>query len=97
MQIIFWPLLGLLYLVCIGMDIAIFFLAVRLVATRWHADWLEGFNDAGKRLVDTITTRVGLFWYRIVHTHLSPRGELLISIFVLCMAQLIIWLASRLC
>jgi hypothetical protein len=96
-QIIFWPLLGLMYLFCLGIDIAIFFLAVRLLVTRWHAGWLEGFNDAGKGLVDAITTRVGLLWYRMVHRHLSPRGELLISILVLYLAQFIICVASRWC
>jgi|GEM_PF-2058452 len=97
MHIIFWPILGLLYLFYIGTGIAIFFLAVRLLTTRWHADWLEGFDDAGRRLVDAITTRVGLLWYRMVHRHLSPRGELLISILVLCLAQFIVCLASRFC
>lgn len=97
MQIIFWPILGLLYLFYIGIQIAIFFLVVRLLVTRWHVGWLEGFNDAGKRLVDAITTRVGLLWYRMVHRHLSPRGELLISILALYLAQFIVCLASRVC
>jgi hypothetical protein len=97
MQIIFWPILGVLYLVCIGIGIAIFFLVVRLLATRWHVDWLEGFDDAGKGLADAITTRIGLLWYRMVHRHLSPTGELLISILVLCLAQFIIRVAASLC
>jgi hypothetical protein len=97
MQIAFWPLLGVMYLFCIGIDIAIFFLVVRLLATRWHVGWLEGFNDVGRGLVDATTAKVGLLWQRMTQRRLSKKGELMVSILALFIAQFIVWAAVRLC
>ena len=97
MRIIFWPLLSVAYLFCIGIDIAIFFLVVRLLITRWHVGWLEGFNNAGKHLVDAITAKVGVLWYQMAQRRLSKRGELLLSILALYIAQFIVCAAARLC
>lgn len=79
---------GFLYLACVGMDIAIFFLLIRLVLM-WRSDsWLRQLNDVGRQLVDALAAKVGRLWFRAVRKHLSCRCELLVGLTVLLFARL---------
>ena len=81
---------GLLHLTCIGMDIAIFFVLIRLVLM-WRSDsWLERFNDIGKQLVDALAAQVGRLWFRAVQKQLSRRGGLLVSLTALLFARQVV-------
>jgi len=82
---------GLLHLACIAMDIAIFFLLIRLLLM-WRSDsWLERLNDVGRQLVDALAATVGRLWSRAVQKQLSCRGELLVGLTVLLFARLMVY------
>jgi hypothetical protein len=87
---------GLFYLACIGMDIAIFFLLIRLVLM-WRSDsWLEQLNEVGRQLVDALAAKVGRLWFRAVRKQLSCRGELLVGLTVLLFVRLTVCEVARL-
>ena len=83
-------LFALFNLVCIGLDVAIFFVAIRLFLMWRSVNWLEWMNDIGKRLVDGVTAYICQFWYRKNQKQLSNKGELLFSIAVLLIARVIL-------
>ena len=81
---------GFLHLVCIGIDIAVLFLLIRLVLM-WRSDsWLERLNDVGRQLVDALAATVGRLWSRAVRKQLSCRGELLVGLTALLFARLLV-------
>ena len=90
---------GLLFavfnLACIAIDIAIFFVAIRLFLMWRSLSWLEWMNDIGKRLVDGVTTYICQFWYRKSQKHLSEKGKLLFSIAVLLIARIVLCEIAR--
>jgi hypothetical protein len=88
-------LLVLLSLVSIGIDIAIFFLLIRLIVMWRNISWLGKFNDIGKALVDSVAAKTGGFWFRVTERQLSDRGKLLISLITLSLAQIMVSEAAR--
>jgi hypothetical protein len=97
MDTLLQPVRGLLYLICIGIDITIFFLVVRLVVTEWHTSCLEGFDGVGKSLVDGVRRNVRALWFRVAQRHLSQRGELLFGILALYVAEVVVCVVARSC
>jgi hypothetical protein len=87
LPVILWFILSLLVT---GVDVCMFFLLVRLVRMRRNTDRLKGFDDMGRMLVNSITTRTGQLWYRMVHKRLSHQGELLVSLVALLFAWLVL-------
>ena len=87
---------GLLHLACIGMDIAIFFLLIRLALMWRSGSWLERLNTTGRQLVDALTTQVGRLWFRAVHKKLSCRCELLVGLTALVFVRLVVGEVARL-
>ena len=87
---------GFLHLVCIGIDMAIFFLLIRLVLMWRTNSWLERLNDVGRHLADALAAKVGRLWSRAVKKQLSRRGELLVGLTVLLFARLVIYEAALL-
>lgn len=79
-----------LNIVCIGVDIALFFIGVRLVLMWRNISWLERLNDVGKGLVDALAASGGRLWYRAVQKKLSDRGELFVSVLALSIARLLL-------
>jgi hypothetical protein len=73
-------LLVFLHLMCIGIDVAIFFLLLRFVSMWRRVSWLEQLNEVGRPLVDAIVAKIGRLWYRTVQKQLSCRGVLLVSL-----------------
>ena len=88
-------LFALIHLSCIGLDIAIFFVAIRLFLTWRSVSCIEWMNDIGKRLVDGVTTYICQFWYRKSQKQLSEKGKLLFSIAVLLIARVILCEIAR--
>lgn len=84
------PILTVLSLACLGIDIVVLFLLVRLVQP-WRAfSWLAPFDKAGKSLVDSITTTAGNLWSSKLGKELSCRGRILVCLGMLTLAKLII-------
>ena len=77
-------------LVCLGIDIATFFLLVRLVQAWKACNWLAPFNKAGKSLVDSITATTGNLASSKFNKELSDRGKLLVSFGILMLVKFII-------
>ena len=79
---------GFLYFVCIGLDIAIFFLQIRLILLWKNISWLIPFDDTGKPLVNAITRRAsGLLKTK---RPLSERGKLILVLLVFFIARIIL-------
>jgi len=96
MGVLFKLLLVILNLICIGIDIAIFFLLCRFVLMWRTRGWLERLNDVGKSLVDAVTGHVGQLWHRKTQKLLSDKGELAVSIVALSLVRLVISEVERL-
>lgn len=71
---------AVLNLICIGIDITVFFVLCRIVLMWRKIHWLERLNDIGKGLVDALAVYTGQLWYKATKKHLSIKGELLISL-----------------
>ena len=78
-----------LYFVCLGIDIVIFFLVIRLILNWRSIRFLDGFDKAGKTLVDGLTERIGRFCCFILKKTLSANGKLFVSITILSLAKYI--------
>ena len=75
--------LAVLNLICIGIDITVFFVLCRIVLMWRKIHWLERLNDIGKGLVDALAVYTGQLWYKVTRRYLSIKGELLISLITL--------------
>lgn len=83
-------------LICIGIDIAVFFLLVRLVLMWRSISWLERLNDIGKNLVDALGAYAGRLWYRGTRKPLSEKGQLIVSLLALSIIRLVLCGIARL-
>jgi len=83
-----------LYFVCVGLDVAMFFLQIRLILQWRTVNWLVPFDDAGKSLVNTVTAKVPRFIKPQIP--LSERGKLIIALVVFAMARIILGVILRL-
>ena len=89
-------LLVLLHLICISIDIVVFFLLIRLLFMWRRARLLELFDNTGKALVDAVTAGISRFWYCITQKVLSDKGELVVSLTALSFIRLSIYEIARL-
>ena len=87
-------LMCFLYFVCIGLDVAMFFMQIRLVLLWRTLKWLIPFDNAGKSLVDAVTAKVPRFVK--TQTPLSERGKLIIALAVFAIARIILGTTLRL-
>jgi len=79
---------SLLYFVCIGLDIAIFFLQIRLILLWKNISWLIPFDDTGKPLVNAIAGRAsGLLKTK---RQLSEKGKLILILLVFVITRIIL-------
>lgn len=83
-----------LYFVCVGLDIAMFFLQIRLVLLWRAVNWLIPFDNAGKSLVTAVTAKVPQFLK--TQNQLSERGKLIIALVVFAIARIILGTILRL-
>ena len=81
------------HFLCIGLDITIFFLQIRLVLLWKDINWLVPFDDAGKSIVKAITLRVPA----ILSTKqpLSEKGKLIVALAVLVLLRIILGMVLR--
>ena len=80
--------LGLLYFVCIGLDVAIFFMQIRLILLWKNVGWLVPFDNIGTPLVNSLTsTASGLFKTK---SRLSQKGMLIVVLLVFVMTRIIL-------
>ena len=66
----------LLTVACIGMDIIMFFLCIRLLLVYRKTNLLEAFDKAGTDLTDRVIEKTGKLWGHIAMKRLTPRGKL---------------------
>ena len=83
-----YPLMCFLYFVCVGLDIAMFFLQIRLVVLWRNVNWLVPFDNAGKTLVNAVTTKVSQFLK--TQNPLSERGKLIVALVAFAIARVIL-------
>ncbi len=83
-----------LYFVCVGLDVAMFFLQIRLVLLWRAVNWLVPFDNAGKLLVTAVTAKVPQFLK--TQNQLSERGKLIIALVVFAIARIILGTILRL-
>jgi len=83
-----------LYFVCVGLDVAMFFLQIRLILLWRNVNWLTPFDNAGKPLVNTVIAKVPQFLG--TQNQLSERGKLIIALAVFAIARIILGTFLRL-
>ena len=91
------PIAAIIYLVHLGINIAVFFTVIRLILTLKHFAWLGHFDTMGRPLVNGMTTAVGKFVETRWHKNLSEKGLLLICLVVMATAELILTCFFNLC
>lgn len=79
-----------LWLVCMVVDVTLFFLVVRISVRRSRTWWLVGLDAAGGRLIDSLLPRVASLWHKVFHTTLSDRDRLITALVVFCLAWLVV-------
>ena len=79
-----------LNLICIGIDITVFCVIVKMILNRWTVSWLIPFDVAGKRLVDSYTDLVEKRWRTVSQAGLTPQGRLAVGLVILIIARFLI-------
>lgn len=88
MTAILYLLMSLLYFVCIGLDVAMFFLQIRLIVLWRNVNWLIPFDNTGKSLVNALTSKVPCFLK--TQNPLSEKGKLITTWVTLAIARIIL-------
>jgi len=81
-------LMCFLYFVCVGLDIAMFFLQIRLILLWRNVNWLVPFDNTGKSLVNAVTAKVPRFLK--TQNPLSERGKLIVALVAFAIARIIL-------
>ncbi len=87
-------LMCFLYFVCVGLDVAMFFLQIRLILLWRTVNWLVPFDNAGEPLVTAVTAKVPRFLK--TQNPLSERGKLIVVLAVFALARIILGTILRL-
>ena len=96
-MIILNPIAAIIYLVHLGINIAVFFTVIRLILTWKHFAWLAHFDTVGRPLINSMTNAVGKFIETKWHKKLSEKGNLLVCLMLLTTAELILTCFFNLC
>lgn len=91
------PIAAIIYLVHLGINIAVLFTVISLILTWKHFAWLARFYTVGKPLVDGMTNAIGTFVETRWHKNLSEKGRLLICLMILITAELALTCLLNLC
>ena len=93
MAALIYLMLSLLYFVCLGLDITIFFLQIRLILLWKNISWLIPFDETGKPLVNAIAGQAsGLLKTK---RPLSEKGKLILILLVFVIARILLALILR--
>ena len=76
------------YFICVSLDVVIFFLQIRLIILWKNISWLVPFDNAGKSLVDAVTSKVP----QLLKTKnpLSEKGKLIAALLAFAIARVIL-------
>lgn len=88
MTAIIYLLMCLLYFVCVGLDVAMFFLQIRLILLWRNINWLLPFDNAGKTLVNAVTIKVPQFLK--TRKQLSEKGKLIAALLIFAITRIIL-------
>ncbi len=83
-----YPLMCFLNFICLGLDIAMFFLQIRLVVLWKNVNWLVPFDNAGKTLVNAVIAKVPQFLK--TQNPLSERGKLIVALVAFAIARVVL-------
>lgn len=89
-MILVYPIHAIAYFVLMGIDIALFFLSVRLILTWQDLQWLVPFDRIGQPLVEKVTTVVESVLSQRNDRRLSKRGALILGIVTLTVMHYIL-------
>ncbi len=78
--------LSSIYFLCVGLDIVMFFIQIRLVLLWRNVSWLTPFDSAGKPLVDHVI-RWPSRWFP-TERPLSQRGKLIITLLATALVRI---------
>jgi hypothetical protein len=81
------------YFICLGLDVTIFFLQIRLVLLWKDIAWLIPFDDAGRSLVNAVTWRVPKILK--ISRSLSEKGKLIVALATLVLLRIILGMVLR--
>lgn len=84
------PIAAIIYLIHLGINIAVLFTVIRLILTWKHFAWLAHLDSVGKPLVNGMTNAIGKFVETRWRKHLSEKGLLVISLVALMMVGMIL-------
>ena len=90
MTALVYLLMCMLYFVCVGLDITMFFLQVRLVLAWRTIQWLKPFDTAGRPITEMVTAQ----FPRFIRTGkpLSERGKLVTALIIIVLLRMILGL-----
>lgn len=94
MTAIVYLLMCFLYFICVGLDVVMFFLQIRLILTWKNINWLIPFDNAGKSLVDNVSEKVPQILR--LRKPLSKRGKLITALIVFAVLRMSLGLLLRL-
>jgi hypothetical protein len=94
-MILIYPIHAAVYFIVMGLDIAMFFLIIRLILMWRDVQWLAPFDKVGHGVVEKVTATVGDFISQRSSRRVSKKGSLLISITILTAMRCILVILTR--
>lgn len=73
-----------------AINIAIFLLLWRIVSMGHYGPWLERIKEGAEALLGSFSAAVDQLWYRATQKHLSQRGQLVATTFLIIFGQLVL-------
>lgn len=89
-MIVLSPLFGLLYFVCLGLDIVVFFLWVHILLSWRRIRWLVPLGQMGKPLIDTLMRSVDMFFKQHLNLHFNRRTLVFLLMAILIGVKLLL-------
>ena len=86
-MIILNPISSLLYIVCLGIDVTIFFLLVHLITTWRHVPWLAHFERIGRPLAEKTVAVTEIFLPKRICQSLSDLGRAAVGLTILSLCK----------
>lgn len=78
----------MLYFVCVGLDVAMFFVQIRLILKWRKIRWLVPFDKTGQPLVAAVTEKVSTLLK--TRQPLSENGKLIAALILFAMVRMIL-------
>lgn len=93
MTVLIYLLICFLYFVCVGLDIAMFFIQIRLILLWTNINWLVPFDNVGKPIVNAVISKVPGFLK--TQRPLSEKGKLIIALLAIAIVRILLGAISR--